>query len=69
MPSKGNINIVHDEQIWRDHIRTETIAVKAWEAKWGFTKDIYPEMYSQANQVTTETQILLTCLAPSSHYV
>ena len=22
MPSKGNINIVHDEQIWRDHIRT-----------------------------------------------
>ena len=30
---------------------SETTAVKAWEAKWGFTKDIYPEMYSQTNQV------------------
>ena len=30
---------------------SETTAVKAWEAKWGFTKDIYPEMYSQINEV------------------
>ena len=30
---------------------SETTAVKAWEAKWGFTKDIYPEMYSQTDQV------------------
>ena len=22
MPTKGNINIVADEQIWRDHIKT-----------------------------------------------
>merc|ERR1712242_632902 len=36
---KGNVNIVHDEQIWRDHIRTETNTLKTWESKWGFTKE------------------------------
>merc|ERR1712002_256672 len=47
MPTKGNINIVHDEQIWRDHIKTEENALKSWESKWGFTKEIYPEMYGE----------------------
>ena len=30
MPSKGNINIVHDEQIWRDHIRTGISSYRGW---------------------------------------
>ena len=30
MPSKGNINIVHDEQIWRDHIRTGIHLYRGW---------------------------------------
>merc|ERR1711990_30070 len=47
MPTKGNINIVADEQIWRDHIKTESNALKSWESKWGFTKEVYPEMYDQ----------------------
>merc|ERR1712189_34063 len=42
---KGKVNIVHDEQIWRDHIKTETQTLKQWESKWGFTKDVYKEMY------------------------
>ena len=49
---KGNVNIVHDEQIWRDHIRTETNTLKTWESKWGFTKDMYKEMYSQEEETT-----------------
>merc|ERR1711935_752050 len=53
--SKGNVNIVHDEQIWRDHIRTETSTLKVWESKWGFTEDMYKEMYNQEEPaVTTE---------------
>ena len=28
MPSKGNVNIVHDEQIWRDHIKTGEISIR-----------------------------------------
>ena len=38
---------------------SETTAVKAWEAKWGFTKDIYPEMYSQTNQVIYFISVLM----------
>lgn len=53
---KGNVNIVHDEQIWRDHIRTETNTLKTWESKWGFTKDMYKEMYSQEEETTEATK-------------
>merc|ERR1711970_531185 len=67
MPSKGNLNIVHDEQIWRDHIRTETNTLKAWESKWGFTKDMYKEMYGQEEtaEATEEAKTMNTFPATS----
>lgn len=41
---KGGKNIVHEEQIWRDHISSEIETRNRWENNWGFTKDLYREM-------------------------
>ena len=40
MPSKGNINIVHDEQIWRDHIRTGINLCSLYDYRNWFISDI-----------------------------
>jgi len=32
----------------------ESNALKSWESKWGFTKEVYPEMYDQGIRLKIE---------------
>lgn len=38
---KNVCNYVHQDEIWKDHVRTEHTAGKKWPNKWGYTTVIY----------------------------
>merc|ERR1712224_1016894 len=38
---KNVCNYVHQDEIWKDHVRTERTAGKKWPNKWGYTTVIY----------------------------
>lgn len=44
MRSNGVCNYVHQDEIWKDHVRTEHTAGKKWPNKWGFTTVIYDDL-------------------------
>ncbi|CBY09229.1 unnamed protein product [Oikopleura dioica] len=46
---KGNVNIVHDELIWKDYIKNQNKSLATWERNWGFTKDLYSNMQKEIN--------------------
>ena len=41
-----SLNMVHNDEIWKDHIQSELLAQKHWPQKWGFLSDIYKELQS-----------------------
>lgn len=53
-----SLNMVHNDEIWKDHIQSELLAQKHWPQKWGFLSEIYKELQpnngdSAANSVET----------------
>ena len=39
-----SLNVVHNDEIWKDHINRELLGQKHWPQKWGFLSDIYKEL-------------------------
>lgn len=48
-----SLNVVHNDEIWKDHINRELIAQKHWPQKWGFLSDIYKELRSEEKPNST----------------
>merc|ERR1711881_645061 len=46
MRGKNVCNYVHQDEIWKDHVRTEHTAGKKWPNRWGFTTVIYDDLES-----------------------
>eukprot|EP00058_Branchiostoma_floridae_P025062 XP_002610552.1 hypothetical protein BRAFLDRAFT_65717 [Branchiostoma floridae] len=48
MASRGkNVNFVHNDEIWKDHVRHELSALLRWPDKWGFLKTEYNKVYDR----------------------
>ncbi|XP_035684520.1 uncharacterized protein C20orf85 homolog [Branchiostoma floridae] len=46
--SRGkNVNFVHNDEIWKDHVRHELSALLRWPDKWGFLKTEYNKVYDR----------------------
>ena len=44
MRSKNVCNYVHQDEIWKDHVRTEHTAGKKWPNRWGYTTETYDKL-------------------------
>ena len=36
MPASGEVNFVHESEIWRQQLKTETEGAAVWHENWGF---------------------------------
>jgi hypothetical protein len=55
-------NFIHQDEIWKDHVRTEHTAEKRWKPRHGYTTDIYDNLESSlngSNRTLTEEEELL----------
>jgi hypothetical protein len=43
-PTAAGCNVVHNDEIWKDHVRHEYTAMKKWPETWGFLKDEYKQL-------------------------
>uniref|UniRef100_A0A7M6DMM5 Uncharacterized protein n=1 Tax=Clytia hemisphaerica TaxID=252671 RepID=A0A7M6DMM5_9CNID len=50
---KKSLNVVHSDEIWKDHIGRELLAQRNWPQKWGFLSDIYKELEQETKEDST----------------
>lgn len=50
-------NFIHQDEIWKDHVRTEHTAEKRWRPRHGYTTDIYDDL--EANLTSSNRDLTL----------
>ncbi|CAH1262343.1 ciliary microtubule inner protein 1-like [Branchiostoma lanceolatum] len=63
--SRGkDVNFVHSDEIWKDHVRHELRALLHWPDKWGFLKTEYNKVYDRMAGIhVTKTPTLSPVMA------
>eukprot|EP00794_Sanderia_malayensis_P020158 gene20158-22133_t len=51
---RKNYNFINSNEIWKDHIRRETLTQIKCPEKWGFLSDIYKELKQSPDKLSTE---------------